>query len=101
MYFYAYDLDFYRDHLRGFYYDFITEAPGPISQDTDRLIADIKKGTEQFQVELKESMTFEVAAGYREPYIRHFQKFNAKECGNAAEQVVKLIRHCARKHPEL
>ena len=31
MYFYCYDLKHYKDDLRGFYFDFETKAPGPIS----------------------------------------------------------------------
>lgn len=101
MYFYAYDLAHYRDHLRGFYYDFLAEAPGPVSQDTDQLIRDLCRGTERFRAQLKESMDFEVAAGYQQQYLKHFQRFNLKERGDAAERVVRLIRHCARNRRRL
>jgi CDP-glycerol glycerophosphotransferase len=33
MLFYTYDLDVYRDHLRGFYFDFEAEVPGPLIAD--------------------------------------------------------------------
>lgn len=32
--FYTYDLAHYRDSLRGFYFDFESEAPGPLCRDT-------------------------------------------------------------------
>ena len=40
--FYAYDLEDYRDKLRGFYFDFENNAPGPILKNTDELIYEIK-----------------------------------------------------------
>ncbi len=43
MFFYAYDLERYRDELRGWYFDFEEEAPGPVSRDTERLITDISE----------------------------------------------------------
>ena len=42
MFFYTYDLKRYRDELRGWYFDFEKEAPGPLSKDTEGLIKDIK-----------------------------------------------------------
>ena len=42
MFFYTYDLEHYRDELRGWYFDFEKEAPGPLSKDTEGLIKDIK-----------------------------------------------------------
>ena len=36
--FYMYDLEEYRDTLRGFYFDIENEAPGPIVKDMDELI---------------------------------------------------------------
>jgi CDP-glycerol glycerophosphotransferase len=41
--FYTYDIEEYRDHLRGFYFDFETGAPGPILKTTDEVIASIIK----------------------------------------------------------
>jgi CDP-glycerol glycerophosphotransferase len=37
--FYTYDLQHYRDELRGFYFDFEAEAPGPLCSDMDELIS--------------------------------------------------------------
>ena len=37
--FFAHDLDAYCSNVRGFYFDFLAEAPGPIAQTTDELLA--------------------------------------------------------------
>lgn len=39
---FTYDLEKYRDNLRGMYLDIIEEAPGPITRDTDELIEAIR-----------------------------------------------------------
>jgi CDP-glycerol glycerophosphotransferase len=39
MLFYAYDLDSYRDSLRGFYFDFEPLAPGPMLQTSEQVVA--------------------------------------------------------------
>ncbi len=39
MLFYTYDLDAYRDEIRGFYFDFAERAPGPLLRTTDELAA--------------------------------------------------------------
>jgi CDP-glycerol glycerophosphotransferase len=39
MLFYTYDLDAYRDEIRGFYLDLVATAPGPMLRTTDELIA--------------------------------------------------------------
>ena len=38
MLFFVYDLDDYRDNLRGFNFDFANEAPGPLLQTSDEVI---------------------------------------------------------------
>ncbi|MCT8140331.1 CDP-glycerol glycerophosphotransferase family protein [Anaerobacillus sp. CMMVII] len=45
MIFFVYDIDTYRDQLRGFYFDFEREAPGPLVKDTEAVIAEIRKLT--------------------------------------------------------
>jgi len=37
MIFYVYDLEHYRDQLRGFYFDFEAEAPGPLCRTSDEV----------------------------------------------------------------
>ncbi len=41
MLFFTYDLADYRDNLRGFYFDFEAEAPGPLLGSSDDVIAAI------------------------------------------------------------
>src|SRR5690606_36606293 len=43
MVFFVFDIDDYRDRLRGFYFDFEKYAPGPLVKTTDELIAEIQK----------------------------------------------------------
>jgi CDP-glycerol glycerophosphotransferase len=39
--FYTYDMDRYRDELRGFYFDLSLDPPGPLSTTTEELTADL------------------------------------------------------------
>src|SRR5690349_18436452 len=44
MLFFTYDLDLYRDEVRGFYFDFLERAPGPLLRTSDQVaeaLADI------------------------------------------------------------
>ncbi|TLF54672.1 CDP-glycerol glycerophosphotransferase family protein, partial [Bacillus spizizenii] len=41
--FYVPDIEFYRDNLRGFYYDFEKCAPGPLLKTTEKVIEAIHK----------------------------------------------------------
>ena len=41
MIFFTYDLDEYRDELRGFYFDLQAEAPGPLLATSDGVLAAI------------------------------------------------------------
>ena len=36
--FYAYDLDRFRDEIRGFYFDLLPQAPGPVARTEDELV---------------------------------------------------------------
>jgi CDP-glycerol glycerophosphotransferase len=42
MLFYTYDLDAYRDEIRGFYLDFMETVPGPLLSTTDEVIAALR-----------------------------------------------------------
>lgn len=76
--FYVYDLEEYRDKLRGFYFDFETYAPGPLVKTTDELIAEIKKlESEPFQP-TKHIESF-------------YEKFCSLEDGMATKRVVDKI----------
>ena len=39
MLFFTYDLEQYRDQLRGFYFDFEADAPGPLLATSDQVVA--------------------------------------------------------------
>lgn len=76
MYFFAYDLEKYRDELRGFYFDYQEEVPGPVSYTTKGLLADIRRQPEQ---------------DYRERYQKFCEKYNKRDDGNACRKVCRLI----------
>jgi len=41
--FFVYDIEEYRDEVRGFYFDFEREAPGPLVRTTEEVITQLKK----------------------------------------------------------
>ncbi|MGE7882717.1 CDP-glycerol glycerophosphotransferase family protein [Bacillus sp. NPDC094077] len=41
--FYTYDIDLYRDKIRGFYFDLEKEAPGPVVSTTESVLEEIMK----------------------------------------------------------
>ena len=77
MFFFAYDLEDFQNHLRGFYFDFINEIPGPISQDTKTLISDIRNYKEE---------------EWEEKYKAYHDKFNNVDCGDASRQIIQLVQ---------
>lgn len=83
MFFFCYDLENYRDKLRGFYLDFEKIAPGPVSRNEYELIHDIKK-------------TFENSndgdqKDYREKLKCFIETFNKYDDGHASERVLEEI----------
>lgn len=77
MLFFCYDLEEYKDTLRGFYFDFLAEAPGPVTQTTEELIDSIKNYDPSL---------------YREKQEVFYQKYNHADDGHASEKVVELIQ---------
>ena len=75
MLFFTYDLEHYRDSLRGFYFDFENEAPGPLIKTNDSLIKSIKN-IEQIQQQ------------YQMKYEKFYDKFCSYENGTAAQSIV-------------
>lgn len=75
MLFYVYDIEDYRDNLRGFYFDFEVQAPGPLVKTTEEIIKEIKA---------IESKGFD----YDQTF---YDEFCYLEDGNASERVVKEI----------
>ncbi|GAB3063702.1 CDP-glycerol glycerophosphotransferase family protein [Salinicoccus sesuvii] len=78
MIFYTYDLDNYRDKLRGFYFDFEQEAPGPIVKTTEALIQSIQ-----------DTETSDFNKNYNTEHFR--EKFCTFEDGNATKRVCDEI----------
>lgn len=83
IFFYAYDLEDYRDKLRGFYFDFIKDAPGPIIKSTEKLIDAINSAS---------TTTY-----YDKLYDDFFAKFCYLEDGKASEKVVSTLFRCENK----
>lgn len=78
MLFYVYDIEEYRDNLRGFYFDFEEKAPGPLVKTTDEIISEIKKID---------------ANGFSPSNIEEefYKKFCYLEDGNASKRVVDKL----------
>lgn len=74
--FYVYDIETYRDKLRGFYFDFEKTAPGPLVKTTDEVINYIKN---------MDSIEF------KEQYISFYNTFCYLEDGNASSRVVNEV----------
>ena len=78
MLFFAYDLDAYRDQVRGLYLDMATEAPGPLVRTTEELAAALND-------------VDRVRAEYAERYRRFAERFCALDDGAAAARVVDRV----------
>ncbi len=72
--YYMYDLEAYRDDIRGFYFD-INELPGNIVKTEDELIKEVEYTTEKFQ--------------YDDKYKRFNERYNYLDDGNAARRVIE------------
>jgi CDP-glycerol glycerophosphotransferase len=78
MLFYVYDLEHYRDQLRGFYFDFESRAPGPLLRTVDELydaVGDLAGS----------------GASYAEPYAAFVRDFGDLDDGCAAPRVVDAL----------
>jgi CDP-glycerol glycerophosphotransferase len=78
MVFYTYDLAHYRDNVRGFYFDFVEDAPGPVVDSMPALLDALAR----------------LGAGrdeYRERYARFRQLFCHLEDGSATDRVLRLL----------
>ncbi len=82
MIFFAYDLDNYKNNLRGFYFDMFEEVPGPICQTNEEMIGFIKNYTED-----------DYQTQFGEKYKKWSEKFNPFDDGNASKKVIELIRN--------
>jgi len=78
MLFFTYDLERYRDQLRGFYFDFEADAPGPLLRTT----ADVIDALREID---------EVARSYRSAYDAFTARFCALDDGQAAARAVDRL----------
>ena len=78
LFFYTYDLDDYRDRVRGFYFDLAEVAPGPMLSTSEELIAALAD-------------TAAVTARYADRYERFRRTFCHLDDGRATDRVVDLV----------
>lgn len=78
MLFYTYDIDKYRDVLRGFYIDMEKELPGPLVYSTQEVIDQIKNITALTQK-------------YAERYDEFYEKFCSIDDGQASKRAVEIV----------
>ncbi|MGN7362520.1 CDP-glycerol glycerophosphotransferase family protein [Bacillus safensis] len=83
MLFYVPDIETYRDKLRGFYFDFEQEAPGPLVKETASVIDWIRE-TEQPTFTLPES------------FAPFYEKFCYLESGESSKRVVEVVFNSQR-----
>lgn len=68
-----YDLESYRDELRGFYLDIYKDLPGKIIEDENELLEEIKQPY------------------HYEQLLSFNERFNNHEDGNASQRVVDIV----------
>jgi CDP-glycerol glycerophosphotransferase len=75
---YTYDLEWYRDHLRGMYFDLEAEAPGPVVRTSAQVAEAVRAapGSEQ---------------DHADDYDRFFVKYCPHDDGQAASRAVDRI----------
>ena len=78
MVFYTYDFAHYRDSVRGFYFDLVPEAPGPVVESMPDLI-DALTRLDTFEDE------------YRDRYARFRELFCHLDDGRATDRVIELL----------
>lgn len=78
MLFYTYDLENYRDQIRGFYMDLEEEAPGPLVNNTNEIINSIKN-------------IDRIKEDYQNKYNAFKQKYCPLDDGFASQRVVDFL----------
>lgn len=76
--FYMYDLEKYRDNLRGFYLDIYKDLPGPVIEDENELLTSIKD-------------IDDVLEPYKEHTKRFYEEFCSFDDGKASKRVLDLV----------
>ncbi|MER7543779.1 CDP-glycerol glycerophosphotransferase family protein [Spirillospora sp. NPDC127506] len=78
MVFFTYDLERYRDHVRGLYFDLVAEAPGPVVRTSAELAKAVKAAPDSEE-------------RYADAYGRFFVKYCPYDDGHAAARVVDRV----------
>jgi CDP-glycerol glycerophosphotransferase len=78
MLFFTYDLATYRDEVRGFYFDFLERAPGPLLSTSDE-VAEALQGIDALR------------AQYEQRYSAFVAEFCELDDGHAAQRVVDRV----------
>lgn len=74
--FFTYDLEHYKNSLRGFYFDFENQAPGPLLKTNEDLIQSIENINQ-------------VQETYKDKYEAFYNRFCTFETGTAAKSIVQ------------
>jgi CDP-glycerol glycerophosphotransferase len=85
MYFFTPDLDSYRDHMRGFYFDLLAVSPGPVVSTSAELVAALRD-------------TAASSAPFAARYAAWTARFNPRDDGKAANRVVRRLVHRGAIH---
>jgi CDP-glycerol glycerophosphotransferase len=78
MFFFAYDLERYADSVRGFYFDFVPDAPGPVLTTTSELAEAISRNQE-------------IAGQYSDRYSSFRSTYCGWEDGRSTDRVLDLL----------
>ncbi|MCT2535294.1 CDP-glycerol glycerophosphotransferase family protein [Aquibacillus koreensis] len=77
--FYTFDIEAYKESIRGFYFDLELEAPGSMVQTNTELINAIKDAKKNQNK-------------YKEQYDRFVKKYNYLDDGKASDRVIELVK---------
>jgi CDP-glycerol glycerophosphotransferase len=80
MLFFTYDLEKYRDVLRGFYIDIEEELPGPLLFTTEEIITAVNN-IDKLKLE------------YQKKYAAFYEKYCSWEDGHASQKVAEAVFH--------
>ena len=76
--FYAYDLDRFQSSVRGFYFDFVPDAPGPVVNTSEQVVDAIRRLPD-------------LKATHTEAYRRFRAHYTALEDGRATQRVLERL----------
>ena len=78
MLFYTYDLEDYRDNLRGLYVDIEAEAPGPLLFNTEEVITAVKNIDEEWE------RCADKVKAFKDKYLGY-------ECANSCQKIIDEV----------